>query len=380
VAQGGGVTEATGRAPHHYQYTTSVVECQNLLDLNALSPAARQAVWDVLQREFARDPNAPPEPQRRTSWTLAELLAADFPEPRWVVPGLLPVGLAHLGGRPKLGKSWLALQLAVAVGSGGYFLGRQVEQGGVLYIALEDSPRRLADRLRRMGATPSGVVRFATDWPPLDLRDADGARPGYTTLANAAHSGQFRLVVIDTLARIFGKRDWNDVADTTDALADLQRLALEAECCILCLDHHRKNGTLADVVDDVLGSTGKAAVADTLLGLYRKRGERGATLRITGRDVDDAELALEFDPVSFCWQCLGDAQAVARTEAQGEALAILRQFGEAGADAGSVADAMGISRVAARKTLEGLVGADLAWRKEVTKAGGGVKVLYVARS
>jgi hypothetical protein len=189
-----------------------------------------------------------------------------------------------------------------------------------------------------------------------------------------------KLIVVDTLARAFGRRDWNDVSDATDALADLQRLALEAECCILCLDHHRKNMSAPDAVDDILGSTGKAAVADTLLGLYRKRGERGATLRVTGRDVDDAELALEFDPTTFCWQCLGDAREVARTEAQGEVLEALRQFGEEGADAAAVGLATGRTRVAARDILERLAAEGKVFRREVPLQGGGRKVIYVAAS
>lgn len=328
----------------------------------------------------APEPSPGPAPGRaKTSWTLAELLAAQFAEPRWIVPGLLPVGLAHLSGRPKLGKSWMALQLAVAVCAGGYFLGRKVEAGGILYIALEDSPRRLQDRLRKLNASPTHRVRFETDWPPLDLKDEEGHRPGLTALATAAYSGQVRLIVIDTLARAFGKRDWNDVADATNALADLQRLALEAEVAILCLDHHRKNsGTLADPIDDILGSTGKAAVVDTVWGLYRKRGERGATLRVTGRDVEDLELALEFDVGTFCWQCMGDTREVARTQAQNEVLAVLAQFGEEGADAQTVAEATERSRQAARDILERLVDDGKALRKEVCIPGGGRKVIYVA--
>jgi hypothetical protein len=62
-------------------------------------------------------------------WTVAELLAADFPEPRWAVPGLVPVGLCILAGRPKVGKSWLALQLACAVATDGHFLGEGVNGG-----------------------------------------------------------------------------------------------------------------------------------------------------------------------------------------------------------------------------------------------------------
>src|SRR3990172_4718263 len=74
----------------------------------------------------------------KTRWTVGELLAADFPEPDWIVPGMIPIGLTYLAGRPKIGKSWLALQLAHSKATGGIFLQERVSQGNVLFIALED--------------------------------------------------------------------------------------------------------------------------------------------------------------------------------------------------------------------------------------------------
>ena len=75
----------------------------------------------------------------KTMWTVAELYAADFPAPRFVVADLIPAGLTILAGRPKLGKSWLALQTAAAVGTGGSVLGLSAERGTVLFLALECS-------------------------------------------------------------------------------------------------------------------------------------------------------------------------------------------------------------------------------------------------
>ena len=71
--------------------------------------------------------------------TADKILTTDWPEPTWAVPELLPVGLSILAGKPKLGKSWMALQIAQAVASGGRALNKQVEAGPVLYLALEDT-------------------------------------------------------------------------------------------------------------------------------------------------------------------------------------------------------------------------------------------------
>lgn len=101
-------------------------------------------------------------------FSAAELMAEELPPVRWVVPGLLPEGVTLLAGKPKLGKSWLALGLGMAVASGGVALGtKQVECGDVLYLALEDNPRRLQGRLGKMlagGEAPKGLY-YATEWP-----------------------------------------------------------------------------------------------------------------------------------------------------------------------------------------------------------------------
>ena len=52
-----------------------------------------------------------------------------------LVDGLLAPGLYILGGSPKVGKSWMALQLCLAVCGGKAFLGRATRKSEVLYLA-----------------------------------------------------------------------------------------------------------------------------------------------------------------------------------------------------------------------------------------------------
>ncbi len=226
-------------------------------------------------------------------WTAAELLATEFPEPKWAVPGFLPVGLTVLAGRPKLGKSWLALQIAVAVSCGGYVLGRKVEHGSALYLALEDSPRRLKNRLQQMGGT-TGELSLATSWPPL-------FQGGLAELELAARKS-FSLMVIDTFSRLAGRADQDNVGEMTELFQILQRLALDNDIAILLVDHHRKNFGSGDPIDDILGSTAKSAVADAAWGLYKEQGKRGATLKVIGRDFEEQTLTLQFDQPTGSWQ------------------------------------------------------------------------------
>ena len=83
--------------------------------------------------------------------TAADLMRKTFPEPRWAVSGILPEGLNLLAGKPKKGKSILALNLGVSISLGGLALGQiPVEKGAVVYLALEDTERRLQGRLGHM--------------------------------------------------------------------------------------------------------------------------------------------------------------------------------------------------------------------------------------
>ncbi len=109
---------------------------------------------------------------RENTFTAAKLQRMTFEPPRFVLPQYVPEGVTLLIGRPKIGKSWLALDLAVACSSDLSVLGSlKPAQGDVLYLALEDSKRRLQSRIDRL-ASP-----FTTAWPDrLSIVEAGGWR------------------------------------------------------------------------------------------------------------------------------------------------------------------------------------------------------------
>jgi len=285
---------------------------------------------------------------RRVAWTADELLDTLFEEPAWLVPGLLPVGLTILAGKRKIGKSWLALQLAGATGSGGKFLNRDIERGKVLYLALEDSERRLKSRIEKQ-RWPHGVaVDFRLAWQPLD-------QGGLAELHDAIRTG-YKLIVIDTLSRALTRAtDQLNVGDMTVVVGDIQYTAQIAGITIMVVDHHSKVAGVPGAenpVDDVLGSSAKGAVADAVWGLYRERGKRGAKLMATGRDLEDQTIAIEFDAVTGAWQVAADE--VALTSAQQEIVDVLREAGQA--TAGEIAKLTGQDRGNCFKRLQDLVG------------------------
>ena len=300
----------------------------------------------------------------------AELLAKPLKEPLWIVPDLLPGGLVILAGRPKLGKSWLALQICLAVATGGEFFGKKIERGRVLYLALEDHERRLQSRMNLQG-WPPGIVE--ADFILADkfreqiqhLNSGGGAR-----LAKRIQTGGYRLVIVDTLSRAL-KGDQKDESDMTAAIAPLQETALAQEIAIVLIDHHKKPMGAADPnpIDDILGSTAKGAVADTAWGLYKEQGKRGAKLAITGRDVDEVMLKVAFDPATCRWQCEGEAQALELTERRQEVLDGLKLLGRA--QVGELAEAIGQPKSHTFTRLQ-----DLASTGRVIRTEEGKQVLY----
>lgn len=301
--------------------------------------------------------------------TSDEILNTTWQEPSWAIEDLLPSGLGILAGKPKAGKSWLGLQGVHAVSAGGKFLTRNIKKGRTLYLALEDPPRRLKDRMQKQRWSRGLPADFMPVGKFLDqvgtLEDGGAER-----LARQIGAKEYRLVVIDTLSRAI-QRDQSDVSEMTQALAPLQEMAHRCNCAVLLIDHHRKSSPFnQDVISDILGSTAKGAVADTAWGLYRERGKAGAKLSVVGRDVLEQNLALTWDSTLCCWHSEGDADELEMTERRREIIDALAGLGKAQVD--DIATAVGRDRGNTFKRLQDLAGAGKVRRKRE-----GRKVFYV---
>jgi hypothetical protein len=255
-----------------------------------------------------------------------ELMATEFPEPRWIVPGIVPEGTTILAGKPKMGKSWLALGTSVAVAAGGVALGtKKVDGGAVLYLALEDNPRRLQSRLKKLlagGSAPEGL-ELATEWRRL----GDGGLEALEAWLNTHPDA--RLVVIDTLAKFrAGQAGKNLYKEDYEAVEPLVELAADHNVAILIVHHLRKLGA-EDPLDQVSGSMGLTGGADGALVLNRERGRADAYLYVTGRDIEEEkELALSWDSTTATWKIAGDAEEYRNSRERQEVEECLRTLGE----------------------------------------------------
>lgn len=222
-------------------------------------------------------------------YSAADLQRQTFPPPRWAVPDLLAEGVNVLAGPPKLGKSWFALGVGIAVAGGGRALDAiDVEQGDVLYLALEDTPRRLYDRMRMLcGSDPwPEALALHHTWP--------GHTEGHELLDGWLHARPgARLVVVDVFQKVRPHMVTNQSAYAADyaAVAPLMDLARAHQVCVLVV-HHTRKASADDFLDTVSGTNGIVGSADATLVLSRSRNEADATLSITGRDVEERSHAL----------------------------------------------------------------------------------------
>ena len=262
-----------------------------------------------------------------------ELMEKEFEPIRWTVPGLIPEGLILLAGKPKVGKSWLALHLchAVAFESGGYALGQiEVEPGKAVYYGLEDSERRLQERLKGISCgLPIPGNLFISNH--LERLDAGGLEEIEAFLED---NPETRLVVIDTLARVKPRSRRNTDAYETDTeiMGGLQTLAMRRGITVLVVHHMRKNVKDADdVFDGVLGSTGLTGTADATVLVQRGRQSKEIVMHITGRDVEEQQLSVKFDlsdRVPF--NLMGTTEEVHMSDTRKEILEYLEENGLTG--------------------------------------------------
>ena len=229
--------------------------------------------------------------------TMPELMETRFRVRPAVIDGLLPAGTYLLAGAPKIGKSFLVLQMAYQVSMGTPFLGFSSRQGTVLYLALEDTYERLQKRLAQMTEQYSEHLILSVFSETLD----EGLTEGLTDFWSE-HTDTV-LIIIDTLQRVRGHTpDNGSYAADYDTLARLKEFSDTYGITVLVVHHTRKEGA-EDVFNTISGTNGLMGAADGALILYKdKRTASDAVLEAVGRDQQQLRLHISFDAAHLHWE------------------------------------------------------------------------------
>ena len=226
--------------------------------------------------------------------TMPELMETRFPVRPAVIDGLLPAGTYLLAGAPKIGKSFLVLQMAYQVSMGAPFLGFSSRQGTVLYLALEDTCERLQKRLAQMTEQDSEHLILSVFSETLDEGLTERLSDFWSEHTDTV------LIIIDTLQRVRSRTpDGGSYAADYDTLARLKEFSDTFGVTVLVVHHTRKEGA-EDVFNTIL-----MGAADGALILYKdKRTASDAVLEVVGRDQPQLRLHLRFAAAHLCWELL----------------------------------------------------------------------------
>lgn len=244
----------------------------------------------------------PKQAKQLETITMAELSQQDFGEIPWAVENLIPIGITIIAAPPKSAKSFLALQIGLSVAFGIQLMGTfPTTQGEVLCLFLEDTFRRIHNRLNKMAVqlrtdvkTTERGVYFATR--------ADTIGGGLIDQLDqwmADHPG-ISLIVIDTLQKIRDNaRSDNIYASDYSALGKIKEYADDHRLAIVIIHHTRKMAA-SDPFDTISGSYGVSGAADASLVIQKESHmAKEAELHVTGRDMESAIHRIAFNGTSW---------------------------------------------------------------------------------
>lgn len=215
-----------------------------------------------------------------------------------IVDGLLYAGAYLFVGAPKVGKSFFMAQLAYHVSMGYMLWNYPVKKGTVLYLALEDTEKRLQERLFRMYGTDSAENLHFTIWAKQLGSGLDEQLQRFVN-----EHPDTRLIIIDTLQKIReASGDKFSYANDYEIIGKLKQFADKNRICLL-LVHHTRKQQAEDKFDMISGTNGLLGAADGAFLLQKeKRTSDAATLDVSGRDQQDQRLHLRRDADRLIWQ------------------------------------------------------------------------------
>lgn len=216
-----------------------------------------------------------------------------------IIEGMVPKGLTVLAGSPKSCKSWMALDMALAITAGRPFLGKATRICDVLYLALEDTDKRLHDRLTTLEES-NRKLHLATQCSKLD--------EGFITQINEfiTEVPSVKLIIVDTFQKIRGNdassSNSNQYGREYSELSKLKDFADRKGIAILVIHHLRKLKDKNDPLNDILGSTAMSGVADSILILKKERTRTNGELLSVGRDSPQWKMKMIFE--NYRWKVM----------------------------------------------------------------------------
>lgn len=209
-----------------------------------------------------------------------QLMTTPLKPIEFCVDGMISTGLFILAGAPKIGKSWLALDMVLSIAKGEKVLNWETKCGTALYLCLEDSYTRIQNRLFDLTSEPNENLYFA-----IMSGSLGGILEKQIENFKSQHSN-LKIVIIDTLQKIRSGDDANYASDYRE-LSALKNLADKLKIAILLVHHTRKYRD-NDPFNMISGTTGISGCVDgSMVMIEKQRGSSEAVLHCVGRDIEN---------------------------------------------------------------------------------------------
>ena len=233
-------------------------------------------------------------------WTGQELMAADIKPPHFVIPGMMPEGLAIIVSPSKVGKSFMVSALSLAICQGGVALGHvPTNQCEVIYLDLEQNTSKAKSRWKQVlgdEPMPSGIHLYF-EWKPTD-------RGGIGMIERALDKfPRVGIVFVDVFTKIkptATPKGMNAYDQEYQILGELKKIADQRHMAI-ALVHHTNRTKSEDPLDTISGTTAMSATPDATWILSRSRGKTIGKLYVTGRAANESLFNLMWNPSVGSW-------------------------------------------------------------------------------
>lgn len=206
-----------------------------------------------------------------------------------IIEGLLTRGdKMMVSGPSKAGKSFLLMELAVSIATGGEWLGQRCRKGRVLYLNMELKRSRFAERLAKI------LQETGEGWPKgIDVWHLRGRNTSLQSLApklsRRCRGKGYDVIIVDPLYKVF-TGDENKASEVSEMCNLVDFVARDNEVAIVYCHHHSKGEQLAKKAEDRASGSGVfARDADAIVDItsVTLKEEMVAELkREIGRDGD----------------------------------------------------------------------------------------------
>lgn len=231
--------------------------------------------------------------------TLDDIMEEQYITGTYIIEDFLHNGTYIFAGAPKVGKSFMALELAYHVSKGIPLWGKKVNQCEVLYLALEDTYSRIQKRAVKMFGTEeeNNALHIAVNAGNF----ADGNIIVQLEHFVFMHKAT-RLIIIDTLQKIREVQNDYSYSRDYDVISAIKSFADSYGVCVLLIHHTRKMND-DDKFLTISGTNGLLGAADGAFIMYKhKRLENDAVIEVSSRDIGDEKITVTRNPDNMRWE------------------------------------------------------------------------------